>query len=220
MTNTEEESPLPPNPNNNNNATQNDDVVDEQQLEEEEEEEEADEDEDDDVLPEPHRRTPQSRESKLREQRFRVETLARRLSSELVPIRVHDVVVNGNTKTKEWVIEAELKGIENATTLQDLMRACEAAIARLQRLEIFDSCKVRLESGPRELPNTANVVVDVVEAQNAVSGECGVYTKPSVPFFVLFSVQIEVSWVIYSVRFLHASDMFGFEKTNGANCWN
>ncbi|XP_020983030.1 uncharacterized protein LOC107496983 [Arachis duranensis] len=151
--------------------------------EDEKEQEENEEEEEEDVLP--NLRTPQSAASKLREQRFKVETLARRLSSEMVPIRVHDVLVKGNTKTKDWVIEAELKGIETATTMQDLMRACEAAIARLQALEIFDSCKVRLEPGPKELPNTANVVVDVVESNNTVSGECGVYTKPSTSSWTL-----------------------------------
>ncbi|MED6156796.1 hypothetical protein PIB30_017790 [Stylosanthes scabra] len=161
----------------NHNAAQNDDVVHPEPEDDEQEDEEEEDDDDDDVLP--NLRTPQSPASKLQQQRFKVETLARRLSSEMVPIRVHDVLVNGNTKTKDWVIEAELKGIETATTMQDLMRACEAAIARLQALEIFDSCKVRLEPGPKELPNTANVVVDVVEANNTVSGECGVYTKPS-----------------------------------------
>ncbi|XP_020207663.1 sorting and assembly machinery component 50 homolog [Cajanus cajan] len=140
---------------------------------------EDDNDDDDDVVQESNRGIPQSAESKLREQRFKVETLSRRLSSELVPIRVHDVVVSGNTKTKDWVIEAELKGIEDATTMQELMQASQIAIARLQALEIFDSCNVRLEAGPPELPNTANVIVHVVESDNKVSGECGVYTKPS-----------------------------------------
>ncbi|XLT63170.1 hypothetical protein HN873_019694, partial [Arachis hypogaea] len=51
--------------------------------------------------------------------------LARRLLSKMVPIRVHNILVKGNTKTKDWVIEAELKRIKSATTMQDLMRACE-----------------------------------------------------------------------------------------------
>nr|KYP73080.1 Sorting and assembly machinery component 50 isogeny [Cajanus cajan] len=63
--------------------------------------------------------------------------------------------------------------------MQELMQASQIAIARLQALEIFDSCNVRLEAGPPELPNTANVIVHVVESDNKVSGECGVYTKPS-----------------------------------------
>ncbi|TKY56892.1 Sorting and assembly machinery component 50-like [Spatholobus suberectus] len=176
MTNTEE--PSPPNRNNRTQHSTNGDA-EPHDDDDDDIEDDDDDDDNDDVVQEPNRGIPQSTASKLREQRFKVETLSQRLSSELVPIRVHDVVINGNTKTKDWVIEAELKGIENATSMQELMQASQIAIARLQDLEIFDSCKVRLEAGPRELPNTANVIVDVVETDNKVSGECGVYTKPS-----------------------------------------
>lgn len=195
------EVPFPPNPNNatngeaedEDNDNNNNSSIDQQDAEDEEEEdeEEEDEDEDDDVV---SHRKPQSPLSKLREQRLRLETLSRRLSSELVPIRVHDVVINGNTKTKDWVIEAELKGIENATTVQELLRESEIALARLQSLGIFDSSKVRLEPGPPELPDTANVVVDIVEAVNNVSGEFGVYTKPSVQSCSLFLFISYVVW--------------------------
>ncbi|KAE9614984.1 hypothetical protein Lal_00048435 [Lupinus albus] len=184
MANTGEEqegstqSPFPPNPNNDSpHSTKH------EESEEEEEEEEEDYEEDDDEEDEFQRLNPpipQSRESKLREQRFKVEALSRRLSSEPIPIRVHDVIINGNTKTKDWVIEAELKVLETATTMLELMKASEIAMARLQSLEIFDSCKVKLEAGPPELPHTANVVVHVVEIDSKVSGECGAYMKPSV----------------------------------------
>ncbi|GAU46891.1 hypothetical protein TSUD_133900 [Trifolium subterraneum] len=118
-----------------------DEDIDEQEDEEEEEEE-------DDL--------PQSPLARLREQKFKLETLSRRLSSELVPIRVHDVIIRGNTKTKDWVIEAELKGIEDVSTMQELIRASEIALARLQNLGVFESSKLSLEPGPVELPNTAN----------------------------------------------------------------
>ncbi|CAJ1971044.1 unnamed protein product [Sphenostylis stenocarpa] len=180
MTNAEE--PALPNPNNHTKQSTNGDAEPHHQhdIEDEVEDEEDDEyDEDDDVVQQPNRGTPQSAASKLREQRFKVETLSRRLSSELVPIRVHDVVINGNTKIKDWVIEAELRDIENATSMQELVQASQIAISRLQDLEIFDSCKIRLEAGPRELPNTANVIVDLVETGDKVSGEFSVYTKPS-----------------------------------------
>ncbi|MCH92413.1 sorting and assembly machinery component 50-like protein, partial [Trifolium medium] len=95
------------------------------------------------------------------------------------PIRVHDVIIRGNTITKDWVIEAELKGIEDVSTMQELIRASEIALARLQNLGVFESSKLSLEPGPVELPNTANVVIDIVEAVNKISGEFGVYTKPS-----------------------------------------
>ncbi|CAL0304743.1 unnamed protein product [Lupinus luteus] len=170
MENSDEENELP-NPNNNNDI---DEEIDDDEYEDEEEDDDND---DDDVVS--HFPNPQSPLSQLREQRFKFETLSRRLSSELVPIRVHDILINGNTKTKDWIIEAELKGIENATTVQELLRASEIALARLRNLGIFESSKVRLEPGPPELPNTTNVVIDVVEAVNKVSGEFGVFTKPA-----------------------------------------
>lgn len=167
--------PSPPNPNNAQRPTEeNDDDIDEQ----EDEDEEEDEDYVDSVSPNP--RIPQSPIARLREQKFKLETLSRRLSSELVPIRVHDVIIRGNTTTKDWVIEAEVKGIEDVTTMQELIRASEIVLARLQSLGVFESTKVSLEPGPRELPNTANVVINIVEAVHKISGEFGVYTKPSV----------------------------------------
>ncbi|BAT81094.1 hypothetical protein LR48_Vigan07g058200 [Vigna angularis] len=179
MTNSEE--PSLPNPNNNTQDSTNSDAEPHHHhdIEDDEEEEDDEYDEEDDVVQQPNRTIPQSAASKLREQRFKVETLSRRLSSELVPIRVHDVVINGNTKTKDWVIVAELGGIENATSMQELVQVSQIAISRLQDLEIFDSCTVRLEAGPRELPNTANVIVDVVETGNKVSAKFSVYNKPS-----------------------------------------
>jgi len=185
MTNSEE--PSLPNPNDNTQHSTNDDEEPHHHHDIEEEEEEDDE-YDEDVIQQPNRRIPQSAASKLREQRFKVETLTRRLSTELVSIRVHDVVINGNTKTKDWVIEAELRGIENATSMQELVQVSQIAISRLQDLEIFDSCTVRLEAGPRELPNTANVIIDVVETGNKVSAKFSVYNKPSVPFLPIILI--------------------------------
>ncbi|KAG4934861.1 hypothetical protein GLYMA_18G025400v4 [Glycine max] len=170
MENSDEQ--LPFSPQNPNNAEEEDDDIEEPEDEDEEEEEE--DDDDDDVVSQE-----QSPLSRLREQRSKLETLSRRLASELVPIRVHDVLIRGNTKTKEWVIEAELKLLEEATNVQELIRASEIALARLRGLEIFDTAELTLQAGPPELPHTANVVVDVVESANRISGDFGVYTKPA-----------------------------------------
>ncbi|CAL0327918.1 unnamed protein product [Lupinus luteus] len=181
----DDEFPFPPNPINATNHIeeehQSDDDDDEENDDdgEEENDDNKEEDEDNDVVSlYQNHRNPQSSLSQLRKQRLKLETLTQRFSSELVPIRVHNVLINGNTKTKDWIIEAEFNAIHNATTVQDLLRALEIALSRLQSLEIFESSKVRLEPGPPELPNTANVVIDVVEAVNKVSGEFGVFTKP------------------------------------------
>ncbi|KAI4306482.1 hypothetical protein L6164_029755 [Bauhinia variegata] len=137
---------------------------------------EDDEDEEDDLQ---DQRTPQSEESRLSQQRFKLENLFQRLSSERVPLRVHDVVIKGNTKTKDWVIEAEMEGIKSATTMQELLQAASVANAKLQGLEIFDSVNITLDSGPPELPGTANVIIEVSETERKLSGEFGVYTKPT-----------------------------------------
>lgn len=173
----ENESPFPPNPSNDPHNYEDDDDDEE---EEEDEVEEDDEEEDDGDMPQPNPLKPQSRDSYIREQRFKINHLAQRMSTEQVPIRVHDVVIKGNTKTRDWVIEAELQGIQNATTMQELLKASEIALAKLQRLGIFDSSTITLEAGPPELGDTANVIVQVSEATSRISGECGVYTKPSV----------------------------------------
>lgn len=97
-----------------------------------------------------------------------------------LPARVHDVLIKGNTKTKDWVIEAEVEVLKNATTIQELVEAAKIANAKLHNLQIFDSVNIRLEPGPPELAGTANVIIEVSETESKLSGELGVYSKPSV----------------------------------------
>lgn len=139
------------------------DEIDEDDEEEEEEERE---------------RRPVTAESRLRSDRAKMENLFRRLSSERVPIRVHDVIIKGNTKTKDSLIEAEMEALKSATTLQELLKAASFANARLQQLDIFDSVNITLDSGPPELPGTTNVVVEIVESGNPLTGSVGVFSKP------------------------------------------
>ncbi|KAG5237395.1 sorting and assembly machinery component [Salix suchowensis] len=138
---------------------QNDDVEDEGEGEEEEEEEDKD---------------LQSQKAKLRN---RFQNFFSRIQHESVPIRVHDVVIKGNTKTKDSLIEAETALLKDASTIQELFAASSDVNLRLQALEIFDSVKITLDSGPPELPGTANVIVDVVETRSPLLGEIGVFNK-------------------------------------------
>ncbi|KAG6578810.1 Sorting and assembly machinery component 50-like protein, partial [Cucurbita argyrosperma subsp. sororia] len=146
---------------------------------EDEEEDEEDEDDEDDDEEEPPRRKPILDASRLIAQRSKLENLVERMRKEKVRLRVHDVLIKGNSKTKDSLIEAEVEAIKNASTMQELLEAAGVANANLQRLEIFDSVKITLDSGPPELPGTANVVIEVVETGNPLSGECGAYTKPA-----------------------------------------
>jgi outer membrane protein insertion porin family len=114
-------------------------------------------------------------------EREKIQAVFQRLSSEEVGIRVHDVLIKGNTKTRDELIEAEVVDLLRAApTVQALLRAASVATARLQQLDVFDAIKITLDAGPPELPGTTNVVIEVVEAANPVTGTAGVYSKPEV----------------------------------------
>ncbi|XP_047321940.1 sorting and assembly machinery component 50 homolog [Impatiens glandulifera] len=117
-------------------------------------------------------------DSSPRSHKARMENLFRRISTEGVPLRVHDVIIKGNTKTKESIIESELESLRDATTVQGLLQAASIANSRLNRLDIFDSVNITLDSGPPELPGTTNVVVEVVELKNPLTGDFGIFSKP------------------------------------------
>ncbi|XP_078435588.1 uncharacterized protein LOC144706483 [Wolffia australiana] len=103
----------------------------------------------------------------------------RRLSSHPVGLRVHDIVIKGNVKTREALIEAEvIDAFRSASTMQEVLQAASVANARLRRLDIFDSVSITLDAGPPELPNTTNVIIEVVEVRNPLTGDVGIFTKP------------------------------------------
>ncbi|CAA6654715.1 unnamed protein product [Spirodela intermedia] len=103
----------------------------------------------------------------------------RRLSFQPVSLRVHDIVIKGNSRTRESLIEAEvINAFRSASTMQEVIQAASIANAKLRRLDIFDSVSITLDAGPPELPNTTNVVIEVVEARNPLTGDVGIFTKP------------------------------------------
>ncbi|RLN29796.1 hypothetical protein C2845_PM05G34970 [Panicum miliaceum] len=90
-----------------------------------------------------------------------------------------DAEPHGNTKTRDELIEAEVADLLRAApTVQELLRAASVATSRLHRLDVFDAVKITLDAGPPELPGTTNVVIEVVEAANPLTGSAGVYSKP------------------------------------------
>lgn len=110
-----------------------------------------------------------------------------RLSEGPVRIRVHDVIIRGNGKTKKALIEAEvLDAFRSASSMHELLRAAGLANARLRQLDIFESVTIVLDSGPSELPGTANVIIDIVEVKKPLSGDLVVYTKSEVRFSIKF----------------------------------
>lgn len=145
---------------------------------EEDDESEIEHDEDEE---EGERETASSRRGTRRFDREKMENLFQRISTERVPLRVHDVIIKGNAKTKDWLIESEVENLlKNAATLQDLLQAASIANARLQRLDVFDSVNITLDAGPPELPGTSNVIVEVVETRNPLTGDIGIFSKPEV----------------------------------------
>lgn len=136
-----------------------------------------DEYEDDDEDFEEEEESPVTDKIKVQNQLLRLTT-----SNVSVPLRIHDVFIKGNNKTKEALIEAEVEILKSVTSLQELLEAAGIAKDRLRRLEIFDSANITLNPGPPELPGTANVVIEVVENQNPLTGSIGVFSKPEVLF--------------------------------------
>lgn len=153
--------------------------------EDEYEEDEDDDEEEEDSIPAP------SKSRRVESDKANMEELFRRISTERVPVRVHDIIIKGNSKTKDALIESEIEAVlKEVTTFQQLLRASTVANARLRELEIFDAVTITLESGPPELPGTANVVVEITEAKNPLTGDIGVFSKPEVLFcFVYLTVN-------------------------------
>ncbi|XP_022764973.1 sorting and assembly machinery component 50 homolog [Durio zibethinus] len=136
-----------------------------------------DEDQDDDVFGEPNRPKPKTREAQYRLDKLKMDSLLQRMQSGPVSVRVHDVIIKGNTKTKDYIIEAETEELKSVGSMQELLKASQLVNLRLQALEVFDSVKITLDSGPPELPGTANVIIEVVETASPLSGQIGAYTK-------------------------------------------
>jgi len=146
--------------------------------EEEYEDEEGDES---DEGEEEEEEAPATAKSRLQSDKAKMMKLMNRLKSEPVTLRVHDVIIKGNTKTKDSVIEAEIVDeLKKANTLQEIFQAAAIANARLRQLEIFDSISLMVDAGPPELPGTANVVVEVSETKRPLAGEIALFTKQGV----------------------------------------
>ncbi|CAN1255330.1 Sorting and assembly machinery component 50 homolog [Linum perenne] len=107
----------------------------------------------------------------------KLQGLFRRMQTQRVPLRVHDVLIKGNTRTKDYLLEAETALLKNCTTMQEILMVSRVVNSRLQSLQVFDSVNITLDAGPSELPGTSNVIVEVQEAKTRLSGEVGAYTK-------------------------------------------
>ena len=93
------------------------------------------------------------------------------------PLRVHDVLISGNTRTKDYIIERHLQSARAAQTVGELASALEDAKDGLERLNLFASVQVAGDSGPKELPDTANINVTVEELKDGPSFTFGKYVQ-------------------------------------------
>lgn len=92
------------------------------------------------------------------------------------PVRVHDILIKGNERTKDGVIERELEEAGRANTFEELQIALLKASFGLRRLGVFSSVKILVDSGPEELPETVNVFV-IVKESGIVSANVGTYIQ-------------------------------------------
>ena len=111
-------------------SDEDNDNDDDDSQEEDDDEEEEEEDDDEDEQP------PLTRQARMQSDRAKIEALFLRLSTERVPVRVHDVLIKGNAKTKDSLIEAEVEALKTTTTVQELLQAAGIVNARLPRPEI------------------------------------------------------------------------------------
>lgn len=153
--------------------------------------EDEDEDEEDDEI---DQEVSMSNDAQRLEERRKLEGLLWRLKTENVPLRVHEVVIKGNMKTKESVIESEIKALKNANSLQEVFQIASVVNSRLREMDIFDEVDITIDVGPKELPGTANVVVEVVETRSPVAGSVGMYTKPGVCVFAVIEEFSSFLW--------------------------
>ena len=79
------------------------------------------------------------------------------------PLTVHAVEVKGDERTRPGLFARVLAPVYRAGTLDELRVRCLEANAVLSSYGIFDRVDILCDAGPEEHPDTANVVVEVVE---------------------------------------------------------
>ncbi|MCO5567394.1 hypothetical protein L7F22_021084 [Adiantum nelumboides] len=124
-------------------------------------------------------------EEETEEWRSFPERLFRKFAEQPIKLRVHDLRIEGNVRTKDSVIEAEFEKVKNAETSNELLQEVALANSRIESLGIFEECIIGLEPGPVELPGTANVIVNLKEPSRLYSGDMGVYSKPETRSWIL-----------------------------------
>ena len=78
-------------------------------------------------------------------------------------LTVHAVEVKGDERTRPGLFARVLEPIYRAGTLDELRVRCLEANAVLSSYGIFDRVDILCDAGPKEHPDSANVVVEVVE---------------------------------------------------------
>jgi hypothetical protein len=117
----------------------------------------------------------------------------RRLHAEPVGTRVHDIIIEGNLKTRAALIEAEVADLlRSAGSVQQLVLAARLANERLRGLDVFESVSIVIDAGPPELPGTTNVLIQVVEAGTFSGFNFGYFSRPEVKISDLLNNRLSL----------------------------
>ena len=115
--------------------------------------------------------------------------------SQHLPLRVHDIVITGNTRTKDYLIERHLQPLRAVQTVGKLVTAVEEARDGLERLGLFATVQLEADSGPVELPGTANIKIVVEELKDGRSGSFGTYQQVSI-LLAIYNGEMETHFAV------------------------
>ena len=115
------------------------------------------------------------------------------------PLAVDTVRLAGNTRTQPHVILAELAGVHDAATAEELVEALADAAERLRALELFAGVDILADAPASGEAGKADITVTVVE-RPLVSLHSGAYVQARGPCCAVASLHMRTS-LIFCVAF-------------------
>ncbi|KAI5074239.1 hypothetical protein GOP47_0010200 [Adiantum capillus-veneris] len=95
------------------------------------------------------------------------ELMFKRFAQEEIPLRVLEVKVEGNRRTRSSVIQDHIEPLKKAETTRQLLREAAHAVERIEHLGLFRNFTLALETGP--VQGSVIVVLYVEEAPRPFS---------------------------------------------------
>uniref|UniRef100_A0A7S0WW56 Bacterial surface antigen (D15) domain-containing protein n=1 Tax=Pyramimonas obovata TaxID=1411642 RepID=A0A7S0WW56_9CHLO len=81
------------------------------------------------------------------------------------PLRVTGLRIDGNLRTRDWVVEREFTAVLESQTLDELKDRLLEASGRLKDLDIFSYIDIECDAGPPGIPGSTELVVTLKEKQ-------------------------------------------------------